>query len=203
MPPRIPCLPTEQTVEGPFYRPGAPFLSPPCSLVRREGERGAVLIFSGTVASTGGEPLAGAVLDLWHASAHGLYSPGASWVPGGLFDEAQPAYNLRGRLGVGGAGEFEVRSVVPGAYRDPPGAMSELSLRPAHLHAKVSHPGFADLTTQLFFADDPYLETDPAEVVRPGLVTRLARQADPADLAARGLIRAYFACTFHFVLVPR
>ncbi|GAC1363663.1 MAG: hypothetical protein NVSMB32_05470 [Actinomycetota bacterium] len=193
---------TEQTIEGPFYRPGAPVLDPPCTLVRRAGERGAVLVFSGSVAGCDGAPLPAALVDLWHASAQGLYSPGALGAVGGLFDDTQPPFNLRGRLATTPQGTFEVRTIVPGAYRDPPGALSEHSFRPAHLHVKVSHPGFVTLTTQIFFAEDPYLERDPAEVVRPGLVTRLERRADPADLTARGLIRAYFACAFDFVLAP-
>ena len=194
-------LPTEQTVEGPFYRPGAPLLSPPYSLILREGERGAVLVFSGTVQGIGGQALAGAELDLWQSTAGGAYSPGADGGSGGgLFDVLQPAFNLRGRIVAGGDGAFEVRSVVPGVYRVPTVPVTEAATRPAHLHAKVSHPGYVPLTTQLFFEEDPYLETDPAGVVRPGLVMRLVRRSDPADLAARGLLRPYFACSFAFVL---
>src|SRR2546429_352996 len=74
------------------------------------------------------------------------------------------------------------------------------SMRPAHLHVRLTHPGFATLTTQLFFAEDPHLHSDPAEAVRPGLVMELERRADRADLAARGLLRPYFACRFGFVL---
>jgi len=201
--------PTEASIEGPFYRPGAPLLEPTrsrpggtpvFSLVRRQGERGAVLMFSGDVRSTGGEPLAGAILDIWQASAEGRYSPGGGGDPSGLFDERQPPFNLRGCLVAGPEGRFEVRTVVPGAYRDPPGALDMASMRPAHLHVRLTHPGFATLTTQLFFAEDPHLHSDPAEAVRPGLVMELERRADPADLAARGLLRPYFACRFGFVL---
>ena len=74
------------------------------------------------------------------------------------------------------------------------------SMRPAHIHVRLTHPGFATLTTQLFFAEDPHLHSDPAEAVRPGLVMELERRADPADLAARDLLRPYFACRFGFVL---
>jgi catechol 1,2-dioxygenase len=205
--------PTEASIEGPFYRPGAPLLeavpsrpggTPSFTLVRRQAERGAVLVFSGDVRSTGGEPVAGAILDIWQASAEGRYSPGQATGGdfGGLFDERQPPFNLRGRLAAGPDGGFEVRTVVPGAYRDPPGSLDMASMRPAHLHVRLTHPGFTTLTTQLFFAQDPHLHSDPAEAVRPGLVMDLERRADPADLAARGLVRPYFACRFGFVLAP-
>ena len=158
-------------------------------------------MFSGDVRSTGGEPLPGAILDIWQSSAEGLYSPGgAGGDSSGLFDKRQPPFNLRGRLAAGSDGGFEVRSVIPGAYRDPPGSLDMASMRPAHLHVRLTHPGFATLTTQLFFAEDPHLHSDPAEAVRPGLVMELERRADPADLVARGLLRPYFACRFGFVL---
>ncbi len=194
--------PTDAAIEGPFYRREAPMLEPPHTLVRRPGERGAVLVFSGEVRSAGGAPLEGALVDLWQASAEGLYSPGIATEGeiAGLFDHRQPPFNLRGRLRAGPDGAFEVRTVVPGAYRDPPGSLDAASMRPAHLHAKVSHPGFVPLTTQLFFEEDPHLHSDPAGAVRPGLVTRLERRADPPDLAALGVLRPYFACRFGFVL---
>ncbi len=196
--------PTDASIEGPFYRPGAPMLAAPCSLVRRPGERGAVLVFLGDVRSTDGDPLPGALLDIWQASAEGRYAPGRPTDGdfSGLFDPTQPAFNLRGCIRAGDDGGFEVRTVIPGAYRDPPGSMDVASMRPAHLHVKLACEGFVPLTTQLFFAEDPHLRSDPAEAVRPGLVMALERRADPADLAGRGLLRPYFACWFGFVLSP-
>jgi len=192
--------PTTATIEGPFYRPDAPMLTPPYSLLRRPGERGAVLVFAGDVRGTDGGPLAGAVLDIWQASAAGAYAPGlpSEGPVSELFDASQPPFNLRGRLATGPDGAFEVRTVMPGAYRDP--GFGEDSVRPGHVHVRVTHPGFEQLTTQLFFAGDPHLGADPAGVVRPELVMELERRADPADLTARGLARPYFACRFGFVL---
>jgi len=176
-------------------------LEAPCTLVRRPGERGAVLLFAGSVFSTAGIPLPGALVDVWHATAAGCYAPGAQ--TGGefssVFDADQPAYNLRGRLRAGEGGGFEFTSVVPGAYQEPPGSYR---MRPAHVHFRISHDGFPRLTTQVFFAEDPYLASDPVGVVRPSLITRLERRADPVDLATRGLARPYFACRFRFVLRP-
>lgn len=161
-----------------------------------------MLVFSGSVVTTEGEPLDGAILDLWQASAAGLYSPGAEGRSDatGLFDVSQPPFNLRGRVTSTAAGGFDVTTRIPGAYRDPPGSLSEASLRPAHLHVRITHPACRTLTTQLFFEDDPHLNSDPAEAVRPSLVMHLERRADPPELAARGLVRPFFACTFRFVL---
>ncbi|MGE5443781.1 MAG: dioxygenase, partial [Ignavibacteriales bacterium] len=80
---------TESNIEGPYYVRGAPLLEPPYVLPQRENEEGEILFFSGTVRSTRGAPLVGALLDLWQADAAGRYSQ---------FNYEEPRYNLRGRL---------------------------------------------------------------------------------------------------------
>ena len=62
---------------------------------------------------------------------------------------------LRGKVRVDGEGAFTFRSVVPGRY------LNGATYRPAHVHVKVSAPGHAPLTTQLYFPDDPYNAKDP------------------------------------------
>ena len=118
-----PLPPTESAIEGPFYRPGSPPITNPGTLVRRPQERGAVLVFSGAVVTTAGEPLDGAVLDLWQASAEGLYSPGAEGRGDatGLFDVSQPPFNLRGRVTCGAGGGFEQQAGIDGGAVDAGG----------------------------------------------------------------------------------
>jgi protocatechuate 3,4-dioxygenase beta subunit len=49
-------------------------------------------------------------------------------------------------------GRYRFETILPGRYGDSAG------IRPAHIHAKVLTPqGNALLTTQLYFAGDPYL----------------------------------------------
>ena len=45
-----------------------------------------------------------------------------------------------------------LETVIPGHYENGPGAW-----RPAHIHVTISAPGHASVTTQLYFAGDPYL----------------------------------------------
>jgi len=90
---------TASCLEGPFYVPGAPLIGPPYALPQRENEPGDVLLFSGTVRSARGVPLAGAMLDLWQADATGKYSQ---------FNYPEPRYNLRGCLQTNEQGHFEV-----------------------------------------------------------------------------------------------
>ena len=53
-----------------------------------------------------------------------------------------------------------MRTIVPGRY------LNGAQYRPAHLHLKVSGAGLRPLTTQLYFAGDPYNAADPW--FRPG-----------------------------------
>ena len=52
-------------------------------------------------------------------------------------------------------GRYRVSTIVPGRYLNGP------QFRPAHVHVKVRAPGFAPLTTQLYFPGDPYNDVDP------------------------------------------
>jgi len=177
------------SIEGPFYIPGAPSAEGSTHLPMRPDEPGERLTFTGAVRATSGEPLAGAVLDVWQADGSGLYS---------RFAPGLPEWNLRGRVATGADGRFAIGTVVPLAY-DIPGephtarVLEILGLephRPAHIHVKVEHAGYAPLTTQVYFAGDQWLEHDVVGAARPSLVTKL----EPGD--------AGFVCQFDFTLAP-
>lgn len=193
---------TESSVEGPYYVSGAPLLEPPYVLPQRENEGGEPLFFSGTVRSTQGVPLVGALLDLWQADASGMYSQ---------FNYQEPRYNLRGRLYTDDKGRFEVRTVVPASYPIPTAgptgsllmALGRQPFRPAHLHVKLSHEGFEPLTTQLYMEGDPRLDSDVASAVKPSLIATLTKHDSAADLEERGLDRPYFTLVYDFTLGPR
>ncbi len=192
---------TSAVAQGPFYVEGAPFLQPPYELPHRPDEPGDVLILSGRVRAPDGSPLAGVMLDVWQADATGIYS---NFFPGA------PEYNLRGRFQTGTDGGYEVRTVVPAPYEIPKAgptgrfvaAMGRHAFRPAHLHLKLSHGDYRPLTTQLYFAGDPWLDSDVADSVKDSLVVRLQRHQDPADLDKRGVDRPYFSAQYDFVLAP-
>jgi catechol 1,2-dioxygenase len=190
-----------EAIEGPFYLPNAPKLETPYVLPQRPDEAGDVLFFCGRVTSPDGTPLAGVELDMWQADAGGLYSnihPGI------------PEWNLRGRFQSGLDGTFEVRTIVPPPYEIPKDGPTGVVLntlgrhffRPAHLHLKVRHPQYGELTSQLYFDGGDYLSSDVANAVREGLVAQLIRHEDPNDLSARGLYKPYFEVRHDFILVP-
>jgi len=136
--------PTADNIEGPFYKRGAPHRAELAS-ANEPGER---LVLTGTVRSTSCALLAGAVLDIWHADARGGYD--------------NEGWGLRGRMTTDGDGRWELRSIVPGRY------LNGRRYRPTHVHVKLRAAGHAPLTTQLYFAGDPYNDGD--DFIVPSLV---------------------------------
>jgi catechol 1,2-dioxygenase len=193
---------TELSVEGPYYLEGAPILAAPYVLPQRSDEPGEILVLSGVVRSTDGLALGGATIDIWQSDARGAYSH---------FNYAEPKYNLRGKLRADAQGRFEVRTVIPSPYeipkQGPTGSLLNMmgrhAFRPAHIHTQLSAPGFETLTTQLYFAGDPWLDSDVVGAVKDSLVITPVHQDDPADVQNRGFGRPYYSAEYDFALRPQ
>lgn len=124
---------TPPAVEGPFYRPGTPLRT---SLLE-PGLAGERVVLEGRVVDTACRPVAGAVVDLWHADAAGEYD--------------LAGYRCRGHQLTDAAGQFRFETVVPGRYGS----------RTRHFHVKVGTPEGPLLTTQLYFPGEPRNAADP------------------------------------------
>lgn len=133
------CTPTTRDAEGPYFEPGSPQRT---LLIAGADEPGVRLLVEGRLLGPScGTPLAGYTIDLWQASATGTY-----------FDGVDTGYRLRGKIVTDSLGRYRFETVLPGRYGDAAG------IRPAHIHAKILTPhGSPLLTTQLYFAGDPYL----------------------------------------------
>jgi protocatechuate 3,4-dioxygenase beta subunit len=81
-------------------------------------------------------------------------------------------------------------------------AMGRHPWRPAHLHVRLTHESCESLTTQIFFENDPWIDSDVVGAVKQSLIVRLKRHDDPADLRKRNLDRAFCTLSYDFVL-PR
>ena len=157
------------TIEGPYYVPGAPSLPAQTTLPMREDEPGTPLRFAGRVQRVDGGAIDNATIDIWHADDAGFYS---QFAPG------LPEWNLRGVVHADGQGRFDITTIVPAPYQIPTdGATGTLlaaagwtAWRPAHLHVKVSAPGYRLITSQLYFDGGEYLHTDIASAVKPELI---------------------------------
>ena len=191
---------TPRTIEGPLYVAGAP-LSKGEARLDDGSEQGEVLFMDGQVRDMDGKPVAGAIVDVWHANTLGGYS---------FFDPSQPKYNLRRRIETDTEGRYKFRSLLPSGYACPPDGQTQKLLdqlgrhghRPAHIHFFVSAPNYRKLTTQINIDGDAYLHDDFAFATRDGLIPHVRRSTDPAAINARGLNAPFAEITFDFVLHP-
>ena len=189
---------TPRTIEGPLYIAGAP-LSKGEAQLDDGTEQGEVLFMDGQVRDTNGKPVAGAVVDVWHANTLGGYS---------FFDPSQPKYNLRRRIETDAEGRYKFRSILPSGYCCPPDGQTQKLLnglgrhgnRPAHIHFFVTAPGYRKLTTQINIDGDAYLHDDFAFATRDDLIPAVRHVGDPAAIHAKGVNAPFAEITFDFVL---
>ncbi|MFI7618331.1 dioxygenase [Nonomuraea terrae] len=168
---------TPSSVEGPFHSP-APEREPGAWIsTGPERERGVATVVHGRVLDCDGTPLAGARVDVWQASDMGLYD---------TQDDAQDTGNLRGLFTTDAEGRYAFRTIRPSSYPVPTDgaggrllrAVGRHPMRPAHLHYRVTAGGHRPLTTHVFLAGDPYLESDAAYAVKQELVVEPRPRTD-------------------------
>jgi catechol 1,2-dioxygenase len=184
---------TPRTIEGPLYVAGAPLVEGEARMDDgSELDRATVMFLEGVVRDTQGQPVAGAVVDLWHANTQGNYS---------YFDQSQSEYNLRRRIVTDADGRYRARSIVPSGYGCSPDGPTQECLnllgrhgqRPAHIHFFISAPGHRHLTTQINLAGEQYLWDDFAYATREGLVGEITFVEDAATANDRGVQGSRFA----------
>jgi catechol 1,2-dioxygenase len=192
---------TESTVLGPFHMVRSPrrSLGENIDLVGGGGPRA---VLAGQVRSADGTPLPDAELDVWQANDHGYYDVQQP--------ELQPVGNGRGLFTAGPDGAYWFRTIVPAPYPIPTdgpvgtllAAASRHPYRPAHIHFLVTAPGHRPLTTHLFVAGGPYLDSDAVFAVKDSLITEFTPVDDPAQAAGYGLTGPFQLATFDIVLEP-
>jgi catechol 1,2-dioxygenase len=184
---------TPRTIEGPLYVAGAPVCEGEARMDDgSEQDKATVMFLEGVVRDTDGQPVAGAVVDLWHANTQGNYS---------YFDKSQSDYNLRRRIVTDAEGRYRARSIVPCGYGCSPDGPTQECLdllgrhgqRPAHIHFFISAPGHRHLTTQINLAGEKYLWDDFAYATRDGLIGDIQFVEDAAAARDRGVEGTRFA----------
>ena len=120
-------LVTPSQTEGPFFTPDSPLRT---SLMEA-GSKAQRFAVSGRVLSPQCQPLAGALVDVWHADEDGEYD--------------NRGYRYRGHQFTDSEGRYHFESIVPALY---PG-------RARHYHLKIQPKGGRILTTQLYFPGEP------------------------------------------------
>ncbi|TGY90001.1 twin-arginine translocation signal domain-containing protein [Marinicauda algicola] len=178
---------TPAQTEGPFY-PTVEQSDKDADLTRVAGRdtvaAGEIIEVEGRVLSAQGEPIAGAVVDIWQANSAGRYAHEADPNPAPL----DPNFQGWAILTTDAQGRYRFRTVKPGAY-----PVDESWSRPPHVHFKVARRGFREITTQMYFEGEPLNEVDRVlnSVSEPERSALVARRAGDSGVY-----------TFDVVLVP-
>jgi hydroxyquinol 1,2-dioxygenase len=190
---------TESTVFGPFFIEGSPAFENGDDLAN--GAPGTPCYVSGTVRSVTGEPVAGALIEIWQADEDGLYD-----VQYSDLDEARG----RGHLHSDDEGRYWFWTVHPEAYPIPTdgpvgellNATSRSPMRPAHIHFMVKAPGYQTLITHVFDEADMYLDTDAVFGVRSSLLTGFEHHEGGTAPDGREMSGPWASTEFDLILAP-
>lgn len=132
--------------EGPFYTAGPPEINN--KVLAKNSEVGTRIVISGRVMDLDCNPIAEALIDVWHADDSGAYD--------------NVDYNLRGTTKSNVQGFYEFETIKPGKY------LNGTKYRPSHIHFKITAPGMPTLITQLYFQGDVEIPGDYAASVSSG-----------------------------------
>ncbi|MBT3480658.1 MAG: hydroxyquinol 1,2-dioxygenase [Opitutales bacterium] len=188
---------TEASVLGPFYIEGSKMVEIGANLIGdSEGEP---TVVSGTVRTLGGDPIEGAIIDLWQTAANGLYENQ---------DPDQPENNLRFRMRTNKDGYYQFTTIKPVSYKvptdGPVGRMLDLqgrhAWRPSHLHYKVSADGHRNLITEVFDEGDEYIEEDSVFGVRQSLTVPYNLVTSEEEAEKYGVASPFHRVEFDFEL---
>lgn len=191
---------TEATVLGPFFVAGAPEIEQGGDIAC--GAPGEPCWVEGSVRDTAGDPLPGAVLEVWECDEDGLYDvqrgPGRT--------------AARGRLRADADGGFRFWALTPVPYPIPhDGPVGRLlaacrrsPMRAPHLHFMVSAGGCRTLVTHIFVAGDALRRGDAVFGVKESLVRDFVRQpaGTPTPDGRRLGDRSWTRVRFDIVLAP-
>jgi hydroxyquinol 1,2-dioxygenase len=190
---------TEATVLGPFFAHGAKEYGYGGDL--REGctMKGEDVYVCGRVLSLDGKPVPNAALDIWQAKADGIYDV-----------QTEGEFELRGRVKANAQGEYAFKSYKPKFYSVPiDGPVGDLirattnnHMRPAHMHAIVSAPGYQQVITHVFTDGDPHLDSDAVYAVKDSLVAKYRKVTDAAEAKKLGMPSPFLKLEWDFHLAP-
>ena len=164
---------TRANVEGPFPKDDVPVYDNPVRFAA-DSEAGQRVELRGTVTSAKtGQPIVGALFEIWQTNHTGMYENE---------DSSQPTDNFRGKFFTAADGSYSISTILPGAYEigSLHSAVGQIMtklgrkrFRAAHLHYRLGKPGYRPLTSQIYFEGLPDNPGDCIFSARPDNMTRL------------------------------
>jgi hydroxyquinol 1,2-dioxygenase len=157
---------TEATVFGPFFVEGSPEIERGGDIAA--GASGEPCWVEGTVTDTQGNPVRGALIEVWEADRDGFYDV--------QYDDERVA--ARGHLRSDDDGRYSFWAIAPTPYPIPHDgpvgrlleAVGRSPMRASHLHFMVRAEGLRTLVTHIFVLGDELLDRDSVFGVRDSLV---------------------------------
>ena len=143
--------PTPANTEGPYYLQGAPWKTD----LRESGDKGTPLTVTGSLIDTSERTIPDGVVDVWHTDPEGNYD--------------LEGYRYRGRVRASKDGKYRFETFMPAAYGG----------RPRHIHYKIFAQGFEELTTQLYFENDPFFKGKVDDNLRKDPLVRYRQLIQP------------------------
>ncbi|RZI69579.1 MAG: hydroxyquinol 1,2-dioxygenase [Variovorax sp.] len=189
---------TEATVQGPYYWSGAPEM--PCGSDIAKGTPGEPTFYSGRVTDTRGQPIPGALLDIWSGDGEGVYD----------MQTEGAGMAARARIRTDDEGRYWFWSIRPSYYPVPVDGPVGRMLdgigchpnRPGHIHMMVSAASHLPVTTHLFVAGSPYIDSDVVFGVRPSLIVDFEQHPAGPVPDGRVLDTPYWSAHYDFRLQP-
>lgn len=168
---------TEPTILGPFHVSNSRLLNYGDSIILRELTEGEPAIVRGRVLDVDGNPIAGAMIDVWQTDANGLYD---------IQESNEVSGNLRGLFKTEPDGSYEFKTIRPVPYPIPADgpvgkmlrSVNRHEWRAAHIHAIVEAPGYKQVTTHIFDKESKYLDSDTVFGVKGSLIKEFKKQED-------------------------
>lgn len=190
--------PTEATVQGPFFWPGAPQLELGADI--GAGNPGEPAYYHGRVTDTAGKPVANCVMDVWSGDGEGFYD---------MQKGPDAGMALRAQFRTDKDGNYRFWSIRPSYYPVPDDGpvggmlqrMGRHPNRPGHMHMMLDAPGHERLITHIFVADSPYLDSDAVFGVRNSLIVPFDEHAAGKAPDGRTLDKNFYTAKYDFKLV--
>src|SRR6188768_635285 len=129
---------TTSDILGPYYKAGAPL----GENIIPTGVDTPPLIIHGKVFSHCEHLLPDAVVEIWNANADGAY-------------DTSEQFLFRGKYQTEADGVYKFKTIIPGRY------LNGSTYRPSHIHFRITAPGHRELVSQIYFKEDPFIESDP------------------------------------------
>jgi protocatechuate 3,4-dioxygenase beta subunit len=156
---------TRTSILGPFYVSDPPLMELGQSLSPHEKDDQIGLY--GMVKDSSGKPIQSASVEVWQTDEEGLYDV-----------QRHDELDLRGRFLTDAQGRYYLKTIRPLGYSipmdGPAGALVRSQhrhgMRPAHIHFRVTRPGYRDLITAVYLRSDKYTESDTVFGVTESLV---------------------------------